>query len=235
MDFPNKILTIYTDGQKCLDLNLNQNEFQLEKLGFSFTGFSSWRSPIQIKLHELSILKQVKPELKYGPNFDFDTYYLRDSVNHYDKLHKDQSSISNLLLLEGRTEHMIDNIQEMSEMMAYRTQDIQNVMDEWKDEGNMFFDQEEKKTKMEEYVKKLEQLLNFNNNMESKFSEISGGFEKVESLLALNENLKELEEMVSVFDNMLEIDDFKSSLSFLTVAGNELKTSHLREYARHVI
>ncbi len=111
------------NNKACIRYKINQRIFNENKVGFTFTGFSSGISPISVYLKNVSVKKNVL----YKPvnAFHSTVYSFQSSLRDYDQDHQNEASLSNIMLMQAKINKEINQNKQFIELLAKRSRDSQ--------------------------------------------------------------------------------------------------------------
>lgn len=101
MNFETDSLHVTVNGKECINYKINRRLFPEPKVALTFGGYSSTLSPIQVKMHEISIYKGSQASAQdFEPTFHNDVDTFIKTLDKYDPLHGQNASFSNLMLTQ---------------------------------------------------------------------------------------------------------------------------------------
>lgn len=101
MNFETETLHVSINDKKCIEYQINTRLFPEPKVAFTFVGYSSNVSPLQLKINETSIYKGVMPSGKdFEQTFHNDVDTFIKTLDKYDPLHGQNASFSNIMLTQ---------------------------------------------------------------------------------------------------------------------------------------
>lgn len=99
LNFDSGRLTSSINEQPCHSYRIDKKIFPENKATFSFMGYSSNVSPIQVKVNDLSIFKAINATDTVNSTFHADTNAFISSIAAYDHGYAKNVSLSNILLI----------------------------------------------------------------------------------------------------------------------------------------
>ena len=228
LDFINKKFNVYINDILCIQYEIPKNSYENHKSTLTFSGYSTSLAPLKINLHECSIYKYTA---SYNDSFHSNIETFNQALNTLNPRHEKNSSLSNILLVQGKIKKEIGLTKEILELMAKRTQNIElsikNQTKVYKNNTNMFYDNMEYADKLRSQVRNIHYILNSNKQMENSFKEIKNGFADVEKLFKIISDVDDINDNLSQLDQMLEINDFEVLLEELNEMGEIIKQNNL--------
>lgn len=247
LDFENGNFHVFFNDQNCITYRINQRIFYENKAALTITGYSSQKSPVQLKLNELSVFKHIYVNNK-RESFHSSIENFSASMDKYNPLHKNNTSLSNILLIQGRIKKELLLSKDVLELFTLRTDNIMKSLENENlkktNSSNIFYDDDEYVDKLEKQIVMLEEIVKTNDGMETKFKDLGDNFNKVNDLFLLirqvddlNDYLNELDQLVEVrhfdeyLDELNQMSDFlekknnKLSFTFKDVVDTKLKSN----------
>lgn len=121
-----KMIAFYFNDQLLWSLPLKEN-FNEQKVQMSLVGLST-EQRVHLTIRDLRIFKAVIPSKEFQTSFHSNVRDFSNAVQKYDQLHTENSSISNLYLIEGRIEREIDAQQGLLEIISKRQQVVEQSL-----------------------------------------------------------------------------------------------------------
>ena len=236
VDFEKNNIEIITNERKCLDFPITNQLLEQNKVGFTFTGYSSNLSPIKVNLHEFSAVKLIKPD-PLEKTFHSEVRTFVNALNKHDPLFNKNSSMSNVMLIEGKIDKELDNTKKLIELMMNRSKVIEKSLegDKDKDPSNVFFNNKKFRTKMQNSVSSLESFMTYNNNIGEELKFVLEGFTSIDKLMQFKSKLDKVKNIINILDSFVEVEEFEKILGNLNDISEKLKTKNFNTYASYLI
>lgn len=236
VDFEKNNIEIIANEKKCVDFPITNDLLNKNTVGFTFTGYSSNLSPIKIKLHEFSAIKLIKPD-SLDKIFHSEVRTFINALNKHDPLFQNESSMSNIMLIEGKIDKELENTKKLIELMMNRSSVIEKALqgDEDKDPNNVFFNNQAFREKMQTSVSSLESFMTYNNNIGDELKFVLKGFSSINRLMQFNTKLDKVKDVINMLDDFVEVEQFDKILENLDRISENLKTKNFKTYASYLI
>ena len=216
MDFTKNEFHVYYNDTLCIQYKLSTNSYPDHKSTLTFSGYSTTLAPLNIKLHECSIYKYTS---SFDNAFHSNIQQFNNALNTYNPAHSERSSLSNILLMQGKIKKEINLSKDILELMARRTENIElsikNQTTVVKNNTNIFYDNMEYAETLRSQVKNIHFVLNSNKQMENSFKDLQDGFGDVTQLFGLIKDVDDINDSLSQLDGLLEVNDLEILLNEL--------------------
>ena len=214
-DFENNTFKVKINNSDCINLDIDRNIFYEEKVGITFTGYSTKLAPVKIELNNLQVEKYAFPiieeEIFHANVNNFVTAY-----NQFGEKYKlESSNIANVLLSNSKIKNTILNTHNLLDMMAKRSDDLEKIFENEKnmkknnkdnnDEDHLFFDNPAMFKKMENHMSTVQSMVDYNQNLEKNFSDLENNFGGIQKLFDLESRLENLDRLADGLNEMINI------------------------------
>ena len=243
LDFDTGNFHVFFNDKNCISYRINQRLFYENKAALTITGYSSQRSPVQMKLNELSVFKQVYIDnSRDKESFHSSIDSFSASMDKYNPLHKNTTSLSNILLIQGKIKKELLLSKDVLELLTLRTDNIGKQLENEQlkkntNSTNIFFEDEEYVGKLEKQITSLETIVTNNDGMEVQFKELVENFDKVNDLFSLIKEVDDINDYLGELDQLVEVRHFDEYLDELNQmsAFLEKKNSNLASSIKNVV
>lgn len=211
-NFQRSAFQVFINEQMCMQYHVDERLFPTPKATFSFVGYSSKASPIQFTMDRLEIAK-VPQLLGSAKPFHADTESIMRNIQTYDKNHSESTSLSNVLLIQGKSRKEVEKMVQLVTLLADRSKKIDEVMANVRqNENNVFYEKPIYREKLEVIVHQLEGFLEKNANMERAFKDLGQKFAEFQKVQNVTQGLEEVDNFVKSINSMLAVRKFNKLL-----------------------
>lgn len=226
-DFTASTFHVFLNGKNCISYRIDERFFMNPKATLTMVGYSSKVSPIKLSLQKLRIGKVPFVSRDSKP-FHADSESILSHVEAYDSLHMSSSSLTNVMLIQGKSRKEIEKMMQLVSLLANRSQKIDTVIGNiTRNESNEFYENPIYREKLEGIVKKLEGFLTKNTEMENGFHSLGAKFEEFKKVQTVSSGLEEVEGFVKTIGSMLEVRKFNKLLSQIDKFSDFLEKNKL--------
>jgi hypothetical protein len=230
LDFSTGNFHVYYNDKNCINYRINQRLFYENKAALTITGYSSQKSPVQFTMSELSIFKEIYTD-QQQESFHSSITSFNAAMEKYNPLHQNNTSITNLLLIQGKIKKEIFLTKEVLELLTLRTDNIVKSLDNAnlraQNFTNVFFEDEQYVNKIETQVKVLEEMITSNDGMSKNFQMISKNFENVNGLFDVIKEVNDVNDYLSNLDQLMELSQFDEYLDEMNKLEQYLKENNI--------
>ena len=127
-----------------------------------------------------------------------------------------------------RLEGILDLISSRSKQMD------ESLAENNKQNGNVFYDNQELRVPLEDFVKKLEKLLEYNTNVEKHIGKMHTVVDRIHDVSIFISHMEEIEALVGDIDSLIEVKDLEKLLRQIERISEVVKGADIQSLSKKV-
>lgn len=205
-NFKTGMAAFSVDNVLCFNYIINRGVFPEEKLSYSFFGYSVGKKNIKVAFEDILVRKLVEKGLKKrkSSSFHASPKNVIDHIQNYDGYFMKNSSITNVVMVNGKIRNELRKMDNSIELLAQRSKDIDTLITEEEKQREKEKNAEPQENALpsyvdlESFVGELKKVWNFNQKINDKFVSLKQQLSNFDDLNSLFEKMDDIQTMVKI-------------------------------------
>lgn len=226
-NFPGNLFRVLINGKACITYSIEEQLFPEPKATLNLLAYGSAIAPLNIKIKSIEISKVplMDPNAK---SFHSDAESLLHHINEHDPLYAQSASLTNIMLLQGKTRAEIKKMAQLVELLAQRSLRLDRTLTDAQEAKNpVFYDDPQYRSRLDSIVQKIETMLFQNDKMKERFSILEDKFVEFRPVENLQLKLEELDSQISSISSLLTVHRHSKLLEEIEKFSRFLDEHHI--------
>lgn len=226
-DFDHNLFRVVINGKPCVTYSIDERLFPTPKATLSLVAYGSSAAPLSLQVKTVQISKVPLLDASAKP-FHADADSLLRSLHEHDPLYHQSASLTNVLLLQGKTRAEMRKMAQLVELLAQRSLRLDETLTAAQQSRSpVLYEDPQYQPQLDDIVGRIQTMMDQNSRMKERFSVLEEKFRDFRPVDGLQTKLEELDSQISSISSLLTVHRHSKLLEEIEKFSGFLDKHHI--------